>query len=185
MPSPHPAPERGPSNEQDAYNLGYDNPSTPSREWDWRHVIFVNAYYCGQLDAQNHQPRNKNYRHADYHADTFERKAPTPERGAHTAGRPTLNEDAGKIATALGFFAECGMGTGVVDFPAANRAGTGESACGNDPASLSFDDVLTRIERARERCEDCVREMQAEIAGLDRLAIRVGSEYRRLLKEGR
>ncbi len=64
--------------EQDAYDLGYRNPASPARDHGpWRHVVDVNAYRCGQLDAQNQAPRNIDYRREDYDPETFERN-PVP-----------------------------------------------------------------------------------------------------------
>lgn len=40
------------------------------------HLVDVNAFRCGQLDRQNHAPRNYNYRREDYDPETFERNPP-------------------------------------------------------------------------------------------------------------
>lgn len=61
------------SDEQTAYNLGYDNPSVSSREFTWLHLVVVNAFACGQSDRQNDQPRNLDYSHHQYDPGTFER----------------------------------------------------------------------------------------------------------------
>lgn len=68
--------ERAPTTEQGCYDLGYENPARPSRDFAWQHLVDVNAYRCGQLDRQNHAPRNPNYRREDYDPETFERNAP-------------------------------------------------------------------------------------------------------------
>lgn len=64
-----------PSTEQGCYNLGYDNPSKSSRDFAWQHLVDVNAYHCGQMDRQNHAPRNRNYRREEYDPVTRERKS--------------------------------------------------------------------------------------------------------------
>lgn len=61
--------------EQDAYELGYHNPSTPSHYFEWRHLVDVNAFHSGQLDSQNQNPMNREYRRADYEPDTGEKLA--------------------------------------------------------------------------------------------------------------
>jgi hypothetical protein len=60
--------------EQDAYDFGYDNPSMPPRTQKWDHTVFVNAFVCGQADAQNHAPRNRQYQREQYDPETFERR---------------------------------------------------------------------------------------------------------------
>ena len=65
-----------PTTEQGCYDLGYDNPATPSRQFAWQHLVDVNAYRCGQMDRQNQQPRNRDYRREDYDPVTGERNPP-------------------------------------------------------------------------------------------------------------
>lgn len=55
------AKERGPESEQAAYDLGYSNPAKSCREYTWRHLVFLNAYFNGQCDYQNQCPRNRDY----------------------------------------------------------------------------------------------------------------------------
>ncbi len=59
--------------EQNAYDFGWINPSTPCKDWEFPHLIDANAYTCGQIDRQNQQPRNSSYRRDDYD-DGFERR---------------------------------------------------------------------------------------------------------------
>ena len=53
-------------NEQEAYDKGYDNPAVPIRCFPFHHLVDINAFHCGQMDAQNQQPRNREYRRDDY-----------------------------------------------------------------------------------------------------------------------
>lgn len=64
---------RAPHNLQACYDLGYANPSRPSRELEWPHLTNVNAYAAGQADAQNQAPRNSAYDRDQYDPETFER----------------------------------------------------------------------------------------------------------------
>ena len=66
---------KGPFNEQACYELGYANPSLPSRMIEWKHIVLVIAYGCGQADRQNQAPRNQEYRWDQYDPDTLERRA--------------------------------------------------------------------------------------------------------------
>ncbi|MGE8567532.1 MAG: ASCH/PUA domain-containing protein [Achromobacter sp.] len=59
--------------DQCAYELGYFNPSLPRPTVQFAHAIFAFAYQCGQADAQNHAPINRDYRVDDYD-EGFERK---------------------------------------------------------------------------------------------------------------
>ena len=52
--------------DQEAYDLGYSNPSVPFKNFEFRHVVVLNAFCCGQMDAQNNAPKNENYRREDY-----------------------------------------------------------------------------------------------------------------------
>ena len=72
---------KGPENEQACYELGYQNPSTLSRAWQWRHLAFVNAFVCGQADRQNQAPMNPAYSYEGYDPETFERKPPLVTEG--------------------------------------------------------------------------------------------------------
>jgi hypothetical protein len=62
-------------NEQEAYDLGYANPGIETRQFTWGHLVAINAFRCGQLDYQNHAPRNTAYKLDDYDPYTFERMA--------------------------------------------------------------------------------------------------------------
>jgi hypothetical protein len=64
------------SREQTAYDLGYENPSTFRPKVEFLHLTVCNAYYYGQADYQNRQPRNSAFDRADYDPETFERKFP-------------------------------------------------------------------------------------------------------------
>lgn len=66
--------EKAPTNLQACYDLGYANPAKVSREYEWAHLVFVNAYAAGQADYQNQAPRNPTYDAGQYDPDTFERK---------------------------------------------------------------------------------------------------------------
>lgn len=68
--------ERTPVTDQACYDLGYDNPSKPFRDYEWRHVVLVNAYHAGQMDRQNHAPRNRAYDRDEYDPVTGERNSP-------------------------------------------------------------------------------------------------------------
>lgn len=65
--------ERPPVGEQSIYNLGYDNPAKLHKHFAWHHVTELNAYHCGQMDRQNQQPRNSEYRREDYDPVTGDR----------------------------------------------------------------------------------------------------------------
>lgn len=65
---------KGPFNDQACYELGYANPSLPSRVIEWKHIVLTNAYICGQADRQNQAPRNQEYRWDQYDHGTFERR---------------------------------------------------------------------------------------------------------------
>jgi hypothetical protein len=54
-----------PKTEQGCYDLGYENPERSSRDFKWMHLVDVNAFRCGQLDRQNHAPRNPDYKRED------------------------------------------------------------------------------------------------------------------------
>ena len=56
---------RSPKTEQGCYDLGYESPKISSRDFEWMHLVDVNAFRCGQLDRQNHAPRNHNYKRED------------------------------------------------------------------------------------------------------------------------
>lgn len=61
--------------EQTAYDLGYDNPALSYKgNFVVPHMVVVNAYHCGQSDAQNHAPRASVFRAEDYDLPTCERK---------------------------------------------------------------------------------------------------------------
>lgn len=74
--------EKGPTNEQASYDLGYDNPAKSERDYSWAHLVFINAYVCGRYDAQNHAPRNKEYGPSQYDSSTFERLPPKVDFGS-------------------------------------------------------------------------------------------------------
>lgn len=65
--------------EQEAYGLGYDNPSTPWRDLGFGHSVVLHAFLCGQADAQNQAPRAERYERANYHPATYERVLPKVE----------------------------------------------------------------------------------------------------------
>lgn len=67
-----------PESDQACYDLGYDNPSVPARIYRWKHVVLTNAYYCGQMDRQNQQPRNRKYDRVHYDPETHERAIGLP-----------------------------------------------------------------------------------------------------------
>jgi hypothetical protein len=69
--------EPTPKTEQGCYDLGYNNPAKSHQNFRWPHVVDLNAYHCGQVDRQNHAPRNHDYRRDDYDPVTGEAaKAP-------------------------------------------------------------------------------------------------------------
>lgn len=68
------------NDDQTAYNLGYDNPAVAFRNtFTAPHMTVANAYFCGQADAQNQQPKASPYRMEDYDFPTCERKRPPVE----------------------------------------------------------------------------------------------------------
>lgn len=67
--------------DQCAYDLGYSNPALARPRVQFMHQVVCNAYRCGQLDAQNHAPRNSAYRREDYD-EAFERRAPIADERA-------------------------------------------------------------------------------------------------------
>jgi len=66
-----------PRTEQECYDLGYDNPAKSMTEFSWPHLVFVNAYFCGQADRQNNVPRSLKYNDEDYDITTGERHLPS------------------------------------------------------------------------------------------------------------
>jgi len=69
------------NDEQTAYKLGYDNPSLVYRDvFTAPHVVVVNAFYCGQGDAQNQAPIASVYDPNNYDLPTCERKMVEPEQ---------------------------------------------------------------------------------------------------------
>lgn len=62
-----------PESLQDCYTLGYENPTIPARQHDWKHLVFINAYATGQADYQNQQPYNPSYNADKYDGQTLER----------------------------------------------------------------------------------------------------------------
>jgi len=64
----------GPTSEQACYELGYANPSLPSHQIKWDHLVFVNAYTCGQSDHHNRATLNPKYSPDQYNPATFERR---------------------------------------------------------------------------------------------------------------
>jgi hypothetical protein len=69
--------EKTPTTEQGCYDLGYSNPARSHKDFKWVHVVDLNAYHCGQMDRQNHAPRNSDYRREEYDPVTGERN-PAP-----------------------------------------------------------------------------------------------------------
>lgn len=57
------------TNEQLAYNLGYDN---PSETHEYPHHDLEHAFRCGQMEAQNQRPRNLQYNPDEYDHQTAE-----------------------------------------------------------------------------------------------------------------
>jgi len=61
--------------DQMAYSLGYDNPSLSHKGvFTFPHLTVLNAYYCGQGDAQNCVPKAILYDAYAYDLPTCERK---------------------------------------------------------------------------------------------------------------
>lgn len=77
------------SSDQVAYDLGYDNPSTPWRNFDFAHAVLVQAFLCGQADYQNTCPRNSNFDRSQYDFQTCER--------LELFAAPESNQDGGRI----------------------------------------------------------------------------------------
>lgn len=100
--------------DQCAYELGYFNPSLPRPTVQFAHAIFAFAYQCGQADAQNHAPINRDYRVDDYD-EGFERKdGGDRAKGGHveTGNQPETRADIGFGGGLL----DCAKGAG--DAPA-------------------------------------------------------------------
>ena len=124
--------ERKVGTEQDAYNIGYDNPAKSSRDFEWRHLVDVNAYRCGQLDRQNLAPRNSDYRREDYDPETFERNPPKITTIAPSAALDQAEPDCA-ACHGDGYFPKNDL-SGDVACTTCN--GTGLSSAALDPATV-------------------------------------------------